>query len=119
MGVEERPDELPADIFEAKFKMRVLVDGVMAAVKSCGADIHALLVGDFFGANKAWRITGARGGDGGIERMREGVAKSYARRRGFDEFTGGRTFEHAGLRGHDEEFNTERTEDTENTEKNR
>jgi hypothetical protein len=33
--------------------------------------------------------------------MREGVAKSDARRRGFDEFTGGRAFEHAGLRGHD------------------
>ena len=31
--VQKRPDELPADIFEPELKMRVLVNGVMPAVK--------------------------------------------------------------------------------------
>ena len=31
MRVQERPDELPADVFEPEFEMRVLVDGVMPA----------------------------------------------------------------------------------------
>jgi hypothetical protein len=51
MGVEEGPDELAADVFEAEFEMGVLVDGVMAAVERGGADVEALLVGDFFGAD--------------------------------------------------------------------
>jgi hypothetical protein len=33
--------------------------------------------------------------------VREGVAKSDARRRGFDEFAGVRAIKHAGLRSHD------------------
>ncbi len=33
MGVEEGPDEMAADIFEAEFEMGVLEDGVVAAVK--------------------------------------------------------------------------------------
>ena len=37
--VEERPDELPADIFQAKFKMRVLVDRVVAGLKRGRADL--------------------------------------------------------------------------------
>ena len=49
MRVEEGPDELAADIFEAEFEMGVLVDGVMAAIESGGTDVEALLVGDFFG----------------------------------------------------------------------
>jgi hypothetical protein len=49
MGVEERPDELAADIFEAEFEMGVLIDGVMAAVERGRADVETLLVGDFFG----------------------------------------------------------------------
>jgi hypothetical protein len=48
MRVEERPDELAGNVFQAKFEMRVLVDGVMAAVKSGGADVEALLVCNFF-----------------------------------------------------------------------
>ena len=68
MRVQERPDELAADIFEAEFEMRVLVDGVMAAEKSGGADVDALLVGDFFGTDQARRVAGARRGDGGIDR---------------------------------------------------
>src|SRR5258708_35405500 len=101
MGVEKGPNELTADIFEAEFEMSVLVDGVVAAVKGRGADIHALLIGNFFVADEPRRIAGACSSDGRIKRMREGVAKSDARRRGFDEFTGGRAFKHAGLRGHD------------------
>ena len=49
MRVQERPDKLAADIFEAEFEMRVLIDGVMATEVSGGADGDALLVGDFLG----------------------------------------------------------------------
>ncbi len=101
MRVEERPDELAADVFEAKFEMGVLIHGVMAAIESCGADIEALLVGDFLGADEAGRVTGAGGSDGGIERVREGVAERDARRGGFDEFAGASAIKHAGLSSHD------------------
>jgi hypothetical protein len=92
---------LAADVFEAKFEMGVLVDGVMAAIESCGADIEALFVGDFLGADEAGRVTGAGGSDGGIERVREGVAERDARRGGFDEFAGASSIKHAGLSSHD------------------
>jgi hypothetical protein len=42
---------LARDIFQAKLEMGVLVDGVMAAVERGCADVEALLVGDFFGAD--------------------------------------------------------------------
>ncbi len=100
VSVEERPDELAADIFEAELEMRVLVDGVMAAVEGGGADVEALLVGDFFGRDEARGVTGAGGGDGGIVGMREGVAESDAGWGGFDEFAWTAGFEHAGLCGH-------------------
>ncbi len=94
--------------------MRVLVDGVMAAVERGGADIQALLVRDFFGADQARRVAGARGGDRGVEGMRRGVAERDAGRSGFDELAGERIFKHAGLRGHDAENLThEGAEDTE------
>ena len=48
MGVQKGPDKLPADIFEAKLEMSVLIDGVMSAEKRSGTDIDALLFGDFF-----------------------------------------------------------------------
>src|SRR5258708_32596431 len=83
MRVEERPDELAADVFEAKFEMGVLIHGVMAAIESCGADIEALLVGDFLGADEAGGVKRAGGSDGGIERVRESVAERDARRGGF------------------------------------
>ena len=83
MRVQERPDELAADVFQAEFKMRVLVDGVMAAEKGAGADVDALLFGDFFGTDQARGIAGARRGDRGIERMRERVAQRDARRGSF------------------------------------
>jgi hypothetical protein len=101
MGVEEGPDELAADVFEAEFEMGVLVDGVMAAVEGGGADVEALLFGDFFGADEARRVTGAGGGDGGIERVSEGIAESDARRGGFYEFAGASAIKHAGLSSHD------------------
>src|SRR5882672_10252727 len=82
MGVEERPDELAGDIFEAEFEMGVLENGVMAAVEGGGADVEALLVGDFFGADKARGVAGAGGGDGGVEGMGPGVAESYPGRCG-------------------------------------
>ena len=83
MRVQERPDELPADVFEAKFKMRVLVDGVVPAVKRRGPDLQALLVGDFFRSDEARRVASASGGDSRIVRMSEVIAQRDARRSGF------------------------------------
>ncbi len=100
VGVEEGPDELAADIFQAEFEMGVLIDSVMAAVESGGTDVETLLVGDFFGDDEARGVTGARGGDGGIVGMRESVAEGNARGGGFDEFAGTAGVEHAGLGGH-------------------
>lgn len=78
--MKERPHELPADIFEAKLKMSVLVNGVMSAIESRCADIDALLFCDLFGLNQSWRITSPRGSNCGIIRMQERVAQSDARR---------------------------------------
>jgi len=101
MRVEERPDELAADVFEAEFEMGVLVDSVMAAVESGGANVEALLVGDFFRADKAGGVASAGRGDCGIKRVSESVAESNARRSGFDQFAGARAVKHAGLSSHD------------------
>jgi len=117
VGVEEGPDKLAADVFEAEFEMGVLEDGVMAAVESGGADVEALLIGNFLGADEARGVAGAGGGNGGVEGVREGVAKGDARRGGFDEFAGARAIKHAGLSSHEEESNTENGEDTESAEK--
>ncbi len=83
MRVEKRPDELAADVFEAEFEMGVLENGVVSAIKSGRANIDALLFGDFFGRNDARGIAGSRGGDGGVVRMREGIAQRDSRRGGF------------------------------------
>ncbi len=77
--VQERPDKLPADVFQAEFKVRVLVDGVMPAVKRGRADLQALLVGDFLGADQARRVAGARRGHGRVEGMSERVTQRDAR----------------------------------------
>ena len=77
--VEEGPDELAADVFEAEFEMGVLVDGVMAAVEGGGADVQALFVGDFFGDDQTRGVAGASRCDSGIVGMREGVAEGDAR----------------------------------------
>jgi len=78
----------------------VLEDGVMAAVEGSGADVDALLVGDFLGPDEARGVAGAGRGDGGIEGMSEGVAERDTRRGGFDELAGTGAFEHAGLCSH-------------------
>jgi hypothetical protein len=52
MGVKEGPDELAADIFQAEFEMCVLVDGVVAAEESAGANVEALFFGNFFRADE-------------------------------------------------------------------
>lgn len=64
--------------------MSMLVNGVMPAIESGGADVEALLVGDFFGCDETRSIASACGGDGGIVRVREGVAKRDAGWSGFD-----------------------------------
>ena len=115
--VEEGPDELAADVFQAKFEGGVLEDRVVAAVEGGRTDIEALLVGDFFGRDEMVGVTGAGGGDGGIEWMVEGIAECDARRSGFYDFGGMSAIEHARLSGHEEEFNTEDLEDTESLEK--
>jgi hypothetical protein len=108
MSVEERPDELAADVFQAEFEMRVLVDGVVAAEKSRGADVEALFVVYFFWIDEARGVAGARGGDSGVEGMREGVAEGDVWRSGLDEFVGISGLKHAGLGGHvGEAFYTE------------
>lgn len=85
MSMKKRPNELAADIFEAEFKVRMLKNSVVPAVKCGSTDIDALLLGDFFGIDDARGIAGACRGDGRIKRMREGIAKGNARRGGFDE----------------------------------
>ncbi len=84
MRVEEGPDELAGNIFEAEFEMGVLENGVMAAVERGGADVEALLVGDFFGADEARCVAGTGSSNGGVEGMGPGVAESYAGRSGLD-----------------------------------
>ena len=83
MGMKKRPDELAADVFEAKFKSGVLKDGVVAAVEGGGTDVEALLVGDFFGGDEMVGVAGAGGGNGGVKWMGEGISESNARGGGF------------------------------------
>ena len=100
VGVEEGPDELAADVLEAELEMRVLVNGVMAGVEGGGADVEALLVGDFVGADQPGGIAGARRGNGRIEGMRKRVAQSYFRRSGLDLIRDRNAIEHSGLGSH-------------------
>ena len=102
--MEERPDKLPADILQAKLEVRVLVDRVVAAVKGGGADVEPLLVGDLFGIDEPGGIAGARSGNGGIKRMREGVAKSNARGRCFTPSEAGTPSNMRRLCGHVEDL---------------
>ena len=101
MCVEKRPDELAADVFEAEFEGGVLEDGVVTAVECGGANVEALLVGDLFRTDEMVGVTSSSGGDGGIERMIEKVAKGYARWGRFNGFGGASAIEHARLCGHD------------------
>src|SRR5437667_9373529 len=45
-----------------------------ATVEGGGPDVEALLVGDLFGSDQARGVAGAGGGNGGIDRVSEGVA---------------------------------------------
>src|ERR1700678_1381837 len=63
--------------------MRVLIYGVMAAKVGARSDHHSLLVRNFFGADQSSGIASSRGGDSGIEGMRERIAEGNARRAGF------------------------------------
>jgi len=108
MSVEEGPDEVAADILQTEFEMGVLKNGVVAAEKSGGADIEAVLVVDVFWIDEARGVAGASGGDGGVVGMGEGVAEGNARRSGFHEVGSAAVFEHARLCGHvGEAFYTE------------
>src|SRR5271170_3719086 len=80
MRVQEGPHKLPADIFQAKFEMRMLINGVMPAKVGRRADHHPLLIGDFFWADQTRRIAGARRRYRRIECVREMIAQSDARR---------------------------------------
>ena len=98
--MEKGPDELAADVFKTELEMSVLENSVVAAIESGSANVEALLIGDFFRHDKVRGVASAGGGDGGIERVRESVAKSYARGIGFDRFIGTRSSEHSRLGGH-------------------
>ncbi len=63
MRVKEGPDKLPAHVFQAEFKMRVLIYGVVAAVEGGGTDIHALFVGDLLRSYETRRVTRTGRGD--------------------------------------------------------
>src|ERR671923_1473175 len=80
--------------------MRMLINRVMATVKRSGADVEALLVGDLFRCNEARRVASARGGDSGVERMRERIPKGDAGRGGINVLAGMRAVEHARLGSH-------------------
>ena len=84
MRVQEGPHKLPAHILKPKFKMRVLIDGVMPAEIRAGANGHALLFRDFVGADQPRRIARARRSHGGIKGVVKRVAQRYARSRRLD-----------------------------------
>src|SRR5690348_5749503 len=79
MCVQERPDKLPANILQAEFEMRVLIDRVVAAVKRRRANIDALFLCDLLGNDQTRRITCARRGDCRIVRMRECISECDTR----------------------------------------
>jgi len=81
----------------------VLIDGVVAAEKSGGADVETLLFGDFFWSDETRGVARARGGDCGIEGMCEGVAESDTRWSGLNEFARISALKHARLGGHGRE----------------
>ena len=98
--MQKRPHKLPAYVFHAKFEMRVLVDRVMPAIEGGRANIESLLVRDFVGIDQARGIAGARGGDGRIERVQEGVTQSHPRRARFHQARVRSALKHARLCGH-------------------
>src|SRR4029077_11954268 len=84
MRVQKRPHELAAYVLQAKFKMRVLINRMVARVVSRGAYRGALFFGDLVRRNQPWSVAGAGGGDSGVIRMRERIAQRDARNRLLD-----------------------------------
>ena len=78
MSVKEGPYELAAYVFETEFEMRVLIDSVMAGVKSGRTYGGALLFGDLLRRNQARGIAGPSGGNRGVIRMRERIPQRNA-----------------------------------------
>src|SRR5262249_150517 len=64
------------------------------------ANVQALLIVNFFGADQARGIAGSRGGDGGIKGMLEGIAETDSRLSRFHGVGRRSAFEHAGLGSH-------------------
>src|SRR5256885_7550979 len=73
MCVEKRPHKLARNIFQTEFKVSVLVNGMMAAVKGSGPNVETLLVGDFFRPDQTRSVAGTRRSDRGVERMSPGI----------------------------------------------
>jgi len=78
----------------------VLKDSVVAAVERGGADVEALLVGDFFGGDEMVGVAGASGGNGGVKWVGEGISESDARGGGSQLRVGRDAVEQARLSGH-------------------
>ena len=71
--MKECPDELPGNVLEAEFEVRVLIDRVMAGVERQRADRVPLLVGDLVGADDTRRIARARRCDRAVEGYARGI----------------------------------------------
>ena len=100
MSVKKRPNELAANVLDSKFEMRVLINGVMAAIESGRADVQALLIRDFVGSDQVRGVASSSGGNRRIEWMRKSVSEGDAWGRRLDRIRRRRTFEHARLDSH-------------------
>jgi len=100
MSMKKRPDELTTNIFETEFKVGMLKNGVVAAVKCGSANVDALLLGDFAVVNDVRRIARSSRGHRRIERMRERIAKGYPRGASFHDGICGADFRCSWLGGH-------------------
>ena len=96
VGVEERPDELAADVLEGELEVRVLerrvvtgeVDVLRERVAPGAAPFLLLRVGDGVAPDLLRRddplraVAGPGGGDDAVERAREGAHEPHAGRGG-------------------------------------
>ena len=64
MRMKERPYKLAADILQAKLKVGVLINRVVAAVERSRSDVETLFVGDLVRIDEMGRIAGPRSGNG-------------------------------------------------------
>ena len=71
MSVKEGPYELAAYVLKTEFEMRVLIDGMMAGIKSGRTYGGALFFGDLLRRNQARGIARPGGGNRGIIRVGE------------------------------------------------